>query len=527
MAQSAVTGKGERTPTGARRVPIRRSHRVLGSARPPHGLGPALVRCADGSATRPERISRRFGAARGRWRRVQLALGPPTRTWRRSSVRGTLRVLVLARPPPSCRAGHPASPSAELVPGVRRAGRALKVQESPGEPQSTRSLPALLGRKGRLAGGGIDGDRRRRAAGRLHPAAAGGGRGAGGKEGGRRPARPRPADLAGRKVVGGGRLGGAGGARGAEGVLRAQPHSSTAVDQGERRRAAALRGQPWRARRWRSPPRPSWSASRPTTPGCSTSSPSPSAGRWPGRCVRRRTALRAALDSFLLEKGMVAYATRRFTGDLDEIRQARRAARHHPQQRRQLLPRARPAAGLRLRARLAARAKPAQGPPGDGGAAGARPDGALASRGTGRRHRRLLHGQPGARADGRLQPTLPPVQEMVVQRLASRGSPAWRDLKGRRISVRPGSSYARTLARSRPRWASRVVPAGGGRGDRGPHRRRGQPGRPTSPWPTPTSSRRSCTWPPRRGGRVRARAREAEGHRLRGAGGQPEAARRA
>ncbi len=167
-------------------------------------------------------------------------------------------------------------------------------------------------------------------------------------------------------------------------------------------------------------------------------------------------ALRAALDSFLLEKGLVSYATHRFTGDLDEIvkrGELRVLSRNNGVS--YFLERGQPRGfdydlasmlAKQLKVRLAMVVPPA--------------------------HDQLVPWLLEGRGDviaasftvspERAQlvdfsrPYLQ-VQEMVVQRLSEPGLTSLEQLKGRRISVRPGSSYARTLSRLQPRLGFTLV----------------------------------------------------------------------
>ncbi len=167
-------------------------------------------------------------------------------------------------------------------------------------------------------------------------------------------------------------------------------------------------------------------------------------------------ALRAALDSFLLEKGLVSHATRRFTSDLDDIvkrGELRVLTRNNAVS--YFLERGLPRgfdyelASLlanQLKVRLAMVVPPA--------------------------HDQLVPWLLEGRGDviaasytvspdrARLVDFSRPylqVQEMVVQRVNERRLTSLAELKGRRISVRPGSSYARTLARLQPQLGFTVV----------------------------------------------------------------------
>ena len=169
-------------------------------------------------------------------------------------------------------------------------------------------------------------------------------------------------------------------------------------------------------------------------------------------------ALRAALDSFLLEKGLVSHATHRYTSDLDDILKRgelrvltrnngvsyfleRGLPRGFDYELASLL-------AKQLKVRLAMVVPPA--------------------------HDQLVPWLLEGRGDviaasytvspDRAQlvdfsrPYLQ-VQEMVVQRVNEPRLKSLGDLKGRRLSVRPGSSYARTLARLQPQLGFTVVKA--------------------------------------------------------------------
>ncbi len=167
-------------------------------------------------------------------------------------------------------------------------------------------------------------------------------------------------------------------------------------------------------------------------------------------------ALRAALDSFLLEKGLVSYATRRFTGDLDEIvkrGELRVLTRNNGVS--YFLEGGQPRGfdyelasmlARQLKVRLAMVVPPAHDQLVPWLLEG-RGDVIAAS---------FTVSPDRAQLVDFSQPYLQ-VQEMVVQRLAETRLTSLEQLKGRRISVRPGSSYARTLARLQPRLGFTLV----------------------------------------------------------------------
>jgi membrane-bound lytic murein transglycosylase F len=168
--------------------------------------------------------------------------------------------------------------------------------------------------------------------------------------------------------------------------------------------------------------------------------------------------LRAALDGFLLERFMVGHASRRFTGDLDGIvkrGELRVITRNNAVS--YFLDRGQPrgfdyelAAMLakQLKVRLAMVVPPAHDlmvpwlleGRGDVIAASytVTPD----------RAQLVDFSRPYLR-----------VQEMVVQRSGEPRLTSLAQLEGRRITVRPGSSYARTLARLQPQFRFTVVQA--------------------------------------------------------------------
>ncbi len=169
-------------------------------------------------------------------------------------------------------------------------------------------------------------------------------------------------------------------------------------------------------------------------------------------------ALLAALDSFLLEKQLVSYALRRFTGDLDDILkrgELRVLTRNNGVS--YFLERGLPrgfdyelAAMLakQLKVRLAMVVPPAHDQLVPWLLEG-RGDLIAASYTVSPERARLVDFS---------RPYLQ-VQEMVVQRLSEPRLTSLAELRGRRISVRPGSSYARTLARLQPTLGFTVVPA--------------------------------------------------------------------
>jgi len=184
------------------------------------------------------------------------------------------------------------------------------------------------------------------------------------------------------------------------------------------------------------------------------------AQRQPVAWAVRPSALRlhAALDSFLLEKGMVHYANRRFTGDLDGIvkrGELRVITRNNAVS--YYLDRGEPRGfdyelasllAKRLHVRLAMVVPPAHDQmvpwllEGRGDVIAASytitPD----------RARMVSFSRPYLQ-----------VQELVVQRTAEPRLAGVADLATRKISVRAGSSYAQTLAALQPRVALTVVTA--------------------------------------------------------------------
>ncbi len=167
-------------------------------------------------------------------------------------------------------------------------------------------------------------------------------------------------------------------------------------------------------------------------------------------------ALRAALDSFLLEKGLVSYATRRFTGDLDEIvkrGELRVLTRNNGVS--YFLEGGQPRGfdyelasmlAKQLKVRLAMVVPPAHD---------ALVPWLLEGRGDVIAASFTVSPDRAQLVDF-TQPYLQ-VQEMVVQRLAETRLTSLEQLRGRRISVRPGSSYARTLAQLQPRLGFTLV----------------------------------------------------------------------
>jgi membrane-bound lytic murein transglycosylase F len=168
--------------------------------------------------------------------------------------------------------------------------------------------------------------------------------------------------------------------------------------------------------------------------------------------------LRAALDSFLLEKGLVAHSTRRFTADLDGILkrgELRVITRNNAVS--YFLERGEPrgfdyelAAMLAksLKVRLAMVVPPAHDQMVPWLLEG-RGDLIAAS---------FTVSPERARMVDFSRPYLQ-VQEMVVQRTGEARLKGLSDLKGRRISVRLGSTYAAALARLQPQGGFTVVPA--------------------------------------------------------------------
>lgn len=168
--------------------------------------------------------------------------------------------------------------------------------------------------------------------------------------------------------------------------------------------------------------------------------------------------LRAALDSFLLEKGLVAHATRRFTADLDGIvkrGELRVITRNNAVS--YFLERGQPRGfdyelasmlAKRLKVRLAMVVPPAHDQmvpyllEGKG-------DVIAASYTVSPERARMVDFS---------RPYLE-VQELVVQRAGEARLHGLGDLKGRRITVRPGSSYAATLARLQTQGGFTVVSA--------------------------------------------------------------------
>jgi membrane-bound lytic murein transglycosylase F len=184
------------------------------------------------------------------------------------------------------------------------------------------------------------------------------------------------------------------------------------------------------------------------------------AERRPTAWAVRPTAqhLRAALDGFLLEKGLVTHATRRFTGDLDGIvkrGELRVITRNNGVSF--FLSRGLPrgfdyelAAMLakKLNVRLAMVVPPAHD---------LMVPWLLEGRGDLIAASYTVSPERGQMVDFS-RPYLQ-VQEMLVQRAGEKRLTGLQDLKGRRITVRPGSSYARTLAKLQPRYGFIVVPA--------------------------------------------------------------------
>ena len=168
--------------------------------------------------------------------------------------------------------------------------------------------------------------------------------------------------------------------------------------------------------------------------------------------------LRAALDGFLLEKGLVTYATRRFTGDLDGILkrgELRVITRNNAVSF--FLERGQPrgfdyelAAMLakQLKVRVAMVVPPAHDLMVPWLLEG-RGDVIAASYTVSPEREKLVDFS---------RPYLQ-VPEMVVQRSGEPRLKSLSELKGRRITVRMGSSYATTLARLQPQFGFIIVPA--------------------------------------------------------------------
>jgi membrane-bound lytic murein transglycosylase F len=177
---------------------------------------------------------------------------------------------------------------------------------------------------------------------------------------------------------------------------------------------------------------------------------------WAVRMSSQR--LRAALDGFLLEKGMVSYATRRFTGDLDGILkrgELRVLTRNNGVS--YFLDRGEPrgfdyelAALLakQLKVRLAMVVPPAHDQLVPWLLEGRGDVIAASYTVTPERSQLVDFSQPYLQ-----------VQELVVQRAGERPLTGLADLKGRRITVRPGSSYARTLSKLQAAGGFTVVNA--------------------------------------------------------------------
>jgi membrane-bound lytic murein transglycosylase F len=169
-------------------------------------------------------------------------------------------------------------------------------------------------------------------------------------------------------------------------------------------------------------------------------------------------ALRAALDGFLLEKGLVAHATRRFTTDLDGLvthGELRVITRNNGVS--YFLERGQPrgfdyelaamlAKQLKLRLQMVVPPAHDQMVPwlleGRGDVI------AASYTVTADRARMVDFSRPYLQ-----------VQEMVVQRKGEAPLRSLSELKGRRITVRLGSSYAETLARLQPQVGFTIVPA--------------------------------------------------------------------
>jgi len=168
--------------------------------------------------------------------------------------------------------------------------------------------------------------------------------------------------------------------------------------------------------------------------------------------------LRAALDSFLLEKGLVAHATRRFTADLDGIQkrgELRVITRNNAVS--YFLERGQPRGfdyelammlAKQLKVRLAMVVPPAHDQMVPWLLEG-RGDVIAASYTVSPERAQLVDfSRPYLQA-----------QEMVVQRATEPRLKSLADLKGRRISVRLGSSYAQTLSRMQAQLGFALVPA--------------------------------------------------------------------
>ncbi len=368
-------------------------------------------------------------------------------------LRGTLKVLVLADASPELPRSMPGFSDAELVRAFA-ARQGLKVQEVP-IARSAQLIPALLAGKGDVAAVGLTVtslDASKVAFTqplRVVDEVLVGKRGAVGLP-------TRPSELAGRKVSA---VAGSAAVEALE-TLKASSVPGLLVEEApasidaEELLYEVSRGQ-----------RPLAVATTAEVEGVETYNPGLQrlftiAERRPAAWAVRPSAqrLRAALDGFLLEKQLVAHANRRFTGDLDGIvkrGELRVITRNNGVSF--FLERGQPrgfdyelAAMLakQLKVRLAMVVPPA--------------------------HDQLVPWLLEGRGDliaasytvsperGRLVDFSRPylqVQEMVVQRVAEPRLQRLEDLKGRRITVRPGSSYASTLAKLQPRFGFIVVPA--------------------------------------------------------------------
>jgi membrane-bound lytic murein transglycosylase F len=168
--------------------------------------------------------------------------------------------------------------------------------------------------------------------------------------------------------------------------------------------------------------------------------------------------LRSALDGFLLEKGLVAHATRRFTADLDGIQkrgELRVITRNNAVS--YFLERGQPRGfdyelasmiAKQLKVRLAMVVPPAHDQ---------MVPWLLEGRGDLIAASYTVSPERAQMVDFS-RPYLQ-VQEMLVQRAAEPRLKGLLDLKGRRISVRLGSSYAQTLKRLQPQGGFIIVPA--------------------------------------------------------------------
>ena len=368
-------------------------------------------------------------------------------------MRGTLRVLVLGPSSTELPRGTPGFTEAELVQDFAERQR-LRVLEIP-VGRVDQLIPALLAGKGDLIAVGLtvsSADAQRVAFTqplRVVDEIVVGKKGARGL-----PA--RPADLAGRQVAA---LAGSAALEALE-ALQASSVPTLTIDRvekmgdaeqlvyevthGERALAVANSGE--------------LDAIETYNPGCERLFPI--AERRPVAWAVRPSAqnLRAALDSFLLEKGMVAYATRRFTGDLDEIVKRgvlRVITRNNGVS--YFLQRGQPQGfdyelvsllARQLKVRLQMVVPPAHDQMVPWLLEGRGDIIAASYTVTPERAQLVEFSQPYLR-----------VLEMVVQRVSEPLLSGLADLKGRRITVRPGSSYARTLSPLQAGLGFTVLPA--------------------------------------------------------------------